>query len=153
MKKKHDQQVEELQKQIEEWKNKYLRALADYQNLEKHKQAEIAEIHRSAGAVVFKRLLPIIDTFERAQAQLNDSGLGLALKELKALLVEFGVEKMQVVGRDFNPHQMECVEAMAGDDEMVIEEVLPGYMLRGKVLRVAQVKVGKKITNKQDVPT
>jgi molecular chaperone GrpE len=128
----------------EEWKNKYLRALADYQNLERRTREEKQEIRLYAGEVLLVRLLPVVDTFEKAAAHLNDAGLGLALKQLQAFLIEQGVEKLNVVGKSFNPHEMECVEVVAGEDNIVVEEMMPGYMLRGKILRVAQVKVGKK---------
>lgn len=144
MKKKSDQQVETLQKQIEELKAKYLRALADYQNLEKRATAEKEETRKFAVELFLKRLLSVVDTFERAQQHLNDHGLALALKEVSALLEEYKVVKMEVVGKIFNPHEMECLEVVKGEENKVIEEILPGYRLREKVLRVAQVKVGKK---------
>lgn len=143
MKKKHDEQVGELNKQAEEWKNKYLRALADYQNLEKRTHADKEETRKFAVAVFLERLLPVVDTLERAQGHLSDTGLALALKELAAILSEFGVERMKTEGQAFNPHEMECVEAVDGKENEVVEEVLPGYRLHGKLLRVAQVKVGK----------
>ncbi|MEK7129554.1 MAG: nucleotide exchange factor GrpE [Patescibacteria group bacterium] len=143
MKKKHDEQLEELKKQAEEWKNKYLRALADYQNLEKRTWQDKEETRKFAVSVFLERLLPVVDTLERAQGHLSDTGLALALKELTALLGEFGVERMATEGRAFNPHEMECIEVVEGKANEVIEEVLPGYRLHGKILRVAQVKVGK----------
>lgn len=144
MKNKQNDQTDELQKQIEEWKAKYLRALADYQNLEKRKSEEIGVVRRFAGEIILVKLLAIVDTFERAGKHLNDQGLALALKEFSAFLKEQGVEKMEVVGKPFNPHEMECIEVVDGEDTIVIEELLPGYTLYGKVIRVAQVKVGKK---------
>lgn len=144
MKKRNDEKLEELSKQIEEWKNKYLRALADYQNLEKRTHADKEETRKFAVAVFLERLLPVVDTLERAQKHLSDTGLALALKELTALLCEFGVERVQTEGQAFNPHEMECVEVIDGKENEVIEEVLPGYRLHGKIVRVAQVKVGKK---------
>ena len=143
MKKKTDEELIALQKQGEDWKNKYLRALADYQNLEKRTHAEKEETRKFAVRIFLERLLPVADTVAKAQQHLSDPGLGLALKELDALLSEFGVEKIQTVGLSFNPHEMECIEVIAGNDNEVMEESLPGYRLHGKVLRVAQVKVGK----------
>ena len=137
MKKKHDEQ-------IEDWKAKYLRALADYQNLEKRTQAEKPEIRRFAAGGILMRLLPVLDTLTKASTLVQDTGLELALKELSAVLSEQGVEKIEVVGKPFDPHRMECVEVVAGTDNIVVEETLPGYRLHGKILRVAQVKVGKK---------
>lgn len=151
MKKQGIGETEELKKQAEEWKNKYLRALADYQNLEKRTHAEKEETRKFAVRIFLERLLPVADTVAKAQQHLSDPGLGLALKELDALLSEFGVEKIQTVGQPFNPHEMECIEVIAGNDNEVMEESLPGYRLHGKVLRIAQVKVGRKTesTNKQ----
>ncbi len=145
MKKQEDQtkHIEELQKQAEEWKTKYVRALADYQNLEKRTYAEKEEIRKYAAETILERLLPVLDSFELAQKHLNDQGLVLALKKWYAFLAERGVERIDTVGREFNPHEMECVEVVIGEDNNVIEEVLPGYKLFDKVLRVAQVKVGR----------
>ena len=139
MKKKDDTKRLEA----EEWKNKYLRALADYQNLEKRKSEELGEVRKFAGEVILSKLLPIVDTFARAQENLNDQGLKLALNELEAFIADFGVKELEVVGKPFNPHEMECIEVVDGEDNIVIEEVFPGYALHGKVIRVAQVKVGK----------
>ncbi|MBI4066251.1 nucleotide exchange factor GrpE [Candidatus Gottesmanbacteria bacterium] len=143
MKKKQHDQIEELQKQIEEWKSKYLRALADYQNLEKRKSEEIGQVRQFAGEILLTKLLPVVDTFERAQAHLKDQGLAFVLKELEVFLADAGVKKMEVVGKPFSPHEMECIEVVSGDDNIVIGETLPGYTLHGKVIRVAHVKVGK----------
>ncbi len=145
--KKHDDQTkqkDELKKHAEEWKAKYLRALADYQNLEKRTHSEKEESRRFAIEVFLERLLPVIDTLERATRHLNDQGLALALKEFEAALSEFGVTKIETVGRVFNPHEMECVEVVGGEENKVVEELQPGYRLHDKILRVAKVKVGKK---------
>ena len=151
MKKKTDEDTELLQKQIEEWKSKYLRALADYQNLEKRTSEEKQEIRRYASERILLKLLPVFDTLIKAQIHLADKGLDLVIKEFHAVLFEEGVSRIEVTGKEFNPHEMECVEVVEGQDNVVVEEVLPGYMIHGKVLRVARVKVGKesKSTNAQ----
>ena len=73
---------------------------------------------------------------------LNDTGLDLAYKELVSVLVEQGVERIEVLGRQFDPTHMDCIEVVEGKENQVMEEVAPGYRFRGKVLRVARVKVG-----------
>lgn len=143
-KQKHDgREIKQVQ-EVEEWKNKYLRALADYQNLERRTHAEKEEVRRFASQVILERLFPVVDTFERVAAHNADAGIALAVKQLLAVLQEQGVEKIDVIGKPFNPHEMECIEVVEGDDNTVIAEVLPGYRLHNKILRVAQVKVGKK---------
>lgn len=154
MKKKQNDEENELPKQIEEWKGKYLRALADYHNLEKRSQEEKVQVHVFAAEMVLMKLLPIVDTLERAQTHLKDTGLALALKEMESFLVTHGVKKFSVVGMVFDPGSMECIEVVDGEDNRVIGELRPGYTLHEKVIRVAQVKVGKKIitnpTNDKD---
>lgn len=146
----HAKKVEELTKavaaaqtQAQELQGKYLRVLADYQNLEKRTQAEKQEIRKYAAEVVVTKLLPATDTLVKASAHLKDAGLELALKELFTAFSELGVEKIDVVGKPFDPHQMECIEVVPGKENAVVEELLPGYRLHDKILRVAQVKVGK----------
>lgn len=147
MKKQDDQtkqKIEELAKQIEEWKTKYLRALSDYQNLERRAHEEKDEVRKFAAEIILARLFPVIDTLKKAKDHIKDEGLDLAFRELESVLDELGVTKIEVLGKAFNPHEMECVEVVEGLDNQVVEEVLPGYRFRGKILRVAKVKVGKK---------
>ena len=127
---------------VDDWKTKYVRALADYQNLEKRTWNEKEETRRFAIQVFLERLLPVVDTFERATKHINDQGLTLALKELEAVLTEFGVTKIKTTGREFNPHEMECIEVTTGEENKVVEELQSGYKLHEKILRVAKVKVG-----------
>ena len=136
-----------MKKQLDEWKNKYLRALADYQNLEKRTREEKEEIGKFAAEVVLGRLLPAMDSLSKAREHIKDSGLDLTLKEFEAAFAELGVTKLEVVGKQFDPHIMECIEVTQGPDNEVTEELLPGYKYHDKILRVAQVKVGKKHTN------
>ncbi len=135
--KKHDDQTEE-------WKTKYLRALADYQNLERRNLSERDEVRKFASELVLMRILTAIDTLRKAKDHIKDAGLDLAFKEFIAILEGEGVEEMKTVGEPFDPHQMECIEVVEGEDNKVVEELRPGYRLHHKVLRVAQVKVGKK---------
>lgn len=132
-----------MKKQEEDWKSKYLRALADYQNLEKRAREQINESREFAAEVIIARLLPVVDTFTKVKEHILDPGFDLAYKELIAVLTEQGVEKILVLGKQFNPHEMECIEVIEGPDNEVVAELLPGYLFRGKIIRVAQVKVGK----------
>lgn len=153
MKKKTDEQSEVLEKQIEEWKGKYLRVLADYQNLEKRTQEEASNVRRFAAEMVLTKLLVVGDTLEKAQEHLGDTGLSLALKELAAVYRSQGVIKLEVVGKQFDPKFMECIEVGEGENNIVVEELLSGYTLHGKVIRVARVKVGRKQESTNDKST
>lgn len=130
-------------KEAEEWKSKYVRVLADYQNLEKRTEERVNDVRQFAAEVILNRLLPVVDTFSKVREHVHDAGLELAVKELLSVLAEQGVEKMDVKDKQFDPTSMECVEVVEGADNRVIEEMLPGYTFRGKILRIAMVKVGK----------
>jgi len=137
-------QLQSLQLQIEELKNKYLRALADYQNLEKRAFQEKTEARVYASEITLRKFIPAIDSLERATKHIKDEGLDLSLKEFNAALAACGVKRIETMNTEFDPFTMECLEVVPGKDGNVVEEVLSGYMLHDKVLRVAQVKVGKK---------
>lgn len=147
MKKKADENAPDAHKQVDEWKAKYLRALADYQNLERRSQEDKEQVRTFAAEIILTRLLPVLDTLGKAQHHLKDAGLDLAIRELWAVVEEQGVTKIEAKGKVFNPHEMECIETVEGPENQVVEETLPGYMFRGKVLRVAHVKVGKSKTH------
>ena len=106
-------------------------------------QEEKEQVRAFAAEVILTRLLPVADTLRKVKDHLQDPAVELAYKELYAVLQEQGVEYIPVVGKPFDPHEMECIEVVDGANNEVIEELLPGYRFRGKVLRVAGVKVGK----------
>ncbi len=145
VKKTTDIDIEKLKSEIEEWKGKYLRALADYQNLEKRFGEQRQEIVRYASEKVIREMLSILDTFEKAQEHIKDEGLALGVKNFQTVLEGNGLTKIEVLGKKFDPLQMECIEVV-GDSKAddVTEELRKGYKLGEKVIRVAQVKVGKR---------
>lgn len=151
MKKTHEISIEQVQKELEEWKGKYLRALADYQNLEKRISQDRQEQEKYASGKVIHEMLTVFDTLEKAQKHLKDPGLSLGVKGFWEVLKRFGVQKIEVYGKKFDPIHMECTEVVESDrDDEIVEEVRPGYSLHSKVLRVARVKVGKKKTEHKE---
>lgn len=141
--KKLQEQLTEEMKTAEDWKNKALRSLADYRNLEKRTQDELMSRTADAQARVFARLLPIVDSIEKLRDHIKDAAVDVVVKQLMAFLEEANVKKVDVVGKPFDPHTMECIETVEGGDGIVIEETEPGYMRGDTLLRVAKVKVGK----------
>ncbi len=139
---KTDAASEALKREAEEWKTKYMRALADYQNLEKRSSERVSEVRQFAAEIILSRLLPVVDTFSKVKEHLSDPGLDLAYKELLSVLTEQGVERIDVLEKVFDPTEMDCIEVVEGKADHVVEESVPGYRFRGKVLRVARVKVG-----------
>lgn len=144
------QQSVPVQDEALAWKTKYIRALADYQNLQKRTEDERQEMRLYATGVFLKKLLPVVDDLERAQSHVQDPGLALAMKQLQSVLVGQGVTKIDVVGKPFDPYMMECIEVVEGKKDTVIREVTPGYMYFDKLLREAKVNVGGGETQKQE---
>jgi len=138
-------ETEVLKGEVENWKNKYLRALADYQNLEKRVSLERETTVKFAARSLTFKLLDVLDSLRKADTHLNDAGLTLALKQFTDILKAEQLEHIDVLGKKFDPHVMECVEVNGnGNDDTVTEELSPGYTMYGVVIRPAKVKVGKR---------
>lgn len=134
-----------LESESELWKNKYLRALADYQNLEKRiKESRENEVKYASGNIILK-ILPVLDILEQVAKTNSDQGLILALKQFIEVLSHENVQRLEVLGREFDPLTMECLEVVPGEkDNLVVQELRTGYKMYDKVIRTARVKVGKK---------
>lgn len=125
-----------------DYKDKYLRSLADYQNLIKRTQKEKQDAIQFANEVFVEKLLPVLDHLERAKGHVEDEGVGLIYKELSRVLEEIGVETINVdKTEEFNPEYMECIEAEK--DGKMLEITRAGYRYKDKVIRPVQVKVVK----------
>ena len=138
---------------VEEWKNKYLRALADYQNLEKRFLEEKEEIIKSANFQLILKLLPFIDSVDKGEIFIKDQGLKIAKENLLKTLKEIGLQEIEVLNHEFDPRLAEAIDMVTGDKDNIVVEVLrKGYQMNGRILRVAQVKVSKKIINSDSSP-
>jgi molecular chaperone GrpE len=142
MKKKTDIDMHQTAEGESEWKEKCLRALADYQNLEKRTREEVHEARTYAAERIVRELLPVIDNLERATKHIADDGLLHILRQFNGVLAEAGVTRISVEGKAFDPTEMECVTMGEGADGAVLEELTAGYRLHGKVIRAAHVRVG-----------
>lgn len=139
-----------LQKQVEEYKSKYLRALADYQNYEKRMIDERQRIMRMAHMEVLIQLLPVFDNIDKAGIFYTDEGLKMVITQLKQILHNMGLKEIDIVGKEFDPYNAEAVELVPSDKENIVLEVLTkGYQYDGEMVRPAKVKVGKKQEEKQ----
>lgn len=138
----NDERIEALEQQVEDFKTKYVRALADYQNLERRVQEQRKELILSANRELLLRILPILDTLQLAKQHSEDKALAASIQQFLSILKSEGVIAIETVGKEFNPAIMECVTTQEGDDNIVLSEVRSGYLLSDKLLRSAQVIVG-----------
>lgn len=143
-----------FQKELEEesWENKYLRALADYQNVLKQSAREREEFVKYAVSDFLQDILPVYDHLKLSILGLNAEeaknpwavGVGHVLKQFKEVLESRGIMEIKTVGEKFDHNTM---EAISGEGETVKQEIMPGYKLNGRVIRPAKVIVEKEKEN------
>ncbi len=126
---------------------KYLRALADYQNLEKRVALDRLNLIKYTNAMLLTKLIPVLDDLERAQAHLNDAGLTHILSQFIKLLDTEGVKVINPVSSLFDPATMDCAEVVEGEKDKVVATQLKGYLYQNRVLRPARVTVGNGSVN------
>ncbi len=136
-------ETEKTEEELNKLRHQLKRTLADYQNLEKRVAKDKNEWIRLANKQLLLRILPALDNLMLAEKHTQDEGVIMSINQLLLSFENEGVKKMDVLGKDFNPETMECVQTVEGEDGKVVEEVKAGYMLNDRVLRVAQVIVGK----------
>ncbi|NCN99694.1 nucleotide exchange factor GrpE [Candidatus Falkowbacteria bacterium] len=128
------------------WENKYLRALADYQNLLKQSTKDREEFVKYALDDFLQNILPIYDHLKLSVAGLSEEegknawaqGVRHVLKQFSEVLSQHGIEEIKTVGEKFDHNTMEAID---GSGETVKQEVMPGYKLNGKLIRPAKVIV------------
>ena len=132
-----------LKEKVEELENQVKRTLADYRNLENRVQNERGEWILKANKQLLLNILPVLDTLVLASKHSKDQSLALSLQQFLDILEKEGVKRIETESKSFDPVLMEGIGAVEGEEGKVIEETRHGYMLYDKVLRPAQVQVGK----------
>jgi len=137
--------INELKKEVKLWENKYLRALADYQNLERRAAEQLTIQQKKANKSLILKFLDVLDDLEKGEIFIKDPGLKLIKEKYIKILKEEGVTEINVLGKLFNPQTAECVVVVPGErDNIVVEVIRKGYQLNEEMIRVARVKVEKK---------
>lgn len=138
-----EDEIARLKQKVEELENQARRIFADYQNLEKRVAKERREWLIKANKDLILRLLPALDVLLLSGKHIEDEGLKLSIQKFFDILKIEGVEKIETVGKEFDPNLMEGIKTLAGDENKVIEELRPGFKMGESVLRPAQVTVGQ----------
>jgi molecular chaperone GrpE len=148
-------ELETLQKDLEEMKNRYYRALADYQNLQRRSAKEILEARNRGVEDFVKKLLPVIDTMEKAVEQISQTnvdkkvmdGLEMFSIQFTDVLEKEGLKPIPAKGKKFDPnyHEAMCKRTDENvEDEIVLTEFEKGYTFRERVLRTAKVEINNR---------
>ena len=141
------------QNDAEQWKDKYIRLVAEFENYKKRTLKEKSELILNGSEKTVAAILPILDDFERATADKTEDpqaikeGYELIYKKFLKALETLGVNKIKTDNADFNVDYHEAIAMVPGmgDDKKgkVIDCVQTGYTLNDKVIRHAKVAVGQ----------
>ena len=146
--------VTELEAKLEEAENRYLRLQADFDNFRRRSRLDLEASAKYRAQSLVSDLLPAIDNFDRAlKMEANNEhvqsvlqGMEMVYRSLIEALNKEGVEAIEAVGQEFDPHRHQAV--MQENDEnygpnTVVAELQKGYLLKDRVIRPAMVKVNQ----------
>ena len=148
-----DKKKDELEQQIAELTQDLQRTRADFENYRKRVEAEKTAAREAGQSAAILRLLPVIDNIERAVVHIPDDlkdnkwaqGVTGLTKNLEKSLDALNLKRIEAkVGDEFNPELHEAIqfdEEAEGDKEIIADELQAGYLLNGRPIRHAMVKV------------
>jgi molecular chaperone GrpE len=150
-----ESRLEQTEKEKQDLYDRLLRTTADFDNFRKRVSKEKDDLIRYGNEKLARELLPVIDNFERALQQAENSpdnkalreGIEMILKQFIAVLEKFGVKNFTAIGQPFDPNKHEAMvhqESSEHEENAVISEFQKGYYLHDKLLRPALVAVAKK---------
>ncbi|SHK79352.1 nucleotide exchange factor GrpE [Desulforamulus aeronauticus] len=144
-----------LLEKMAEAENNYnwaLRLQADYENLRRRTRQEREELLKYGSEQLIKNLLPVMDNFARALNSAGDggekfiNGVEMIQRQLNDVLSNEGLAPIPALEEPFDPNLHDAVMQVEDSDQpenTVVEELLTGYYLKGKVIRHSMVKVAK----------
>lgn len=137
--------------ELDDLRQTLLRRQADFDNYRKRIEKERTEDSKRATARVIEGLIPVIDGFEHALAAHREKeyenyrkGFELIYKQLLDNVTKLGAERIDPVGKQFDPHShqaMDRLETTDHEDGTIVQTFQPGYVFHGRVLRPAMVRV------------
>ena len=145
-------EIKKLQDENIELKDKWQRALADYQNLERRTQTEISQRVSEKTNNLLLNFLNIYEDFLRAEnslskEKLNTDGIQAVIKNMESLLSENNIKPIDAIGEIFDPQIHEAVSIVEDnslDDGTITQEVSKGYISGKAILKPSKVIVSKK---------
>lgn len=149
------EQLETAQRELASLKEQMLRDRADLENYRKRLIRDKEDSIKFANENLIKDLLQPLDDFSRAleaaestkdYAKVHDGVVMVNSQLYSTLEKNWGLQKIESVGKEFNPEEHEAYMVVTDDSletETVLQEFIVGYKLHGRVLRPSKVKVGK----------
>jgi molecular chaperone GrpE len=146
-------EVARLSAEADDYKTRYLRAQADFDNFRRRSRQEKEEFAAYANTKIIEELLPVLDTFEMAMKSADNSdvktlltGVDMVYRQLQTALGNYGLTAIESVGQPFDPNVHEGVMQVESPDHpagTVVMEMRKGYKLKDKTLRPAMVQVSQ----------
>ncbi|MBQ3684371.1 MAG: nucleotide exchange factor GrpE [Methanomicrobium sp.] len=139
---------EELQAQVDEYKDKYLRLAADFDNFRKRSAKESGERAARATENFAIEVLDVVDNIDRALAADEKAlreGVVQIQKVLAKILENHSISPIESKNAQFDPNKHEAIAYVPSDEKegIIIDELIRGYTIGDKVLRCAKVAVSK----------
>lgn len=149
-----EQKIAELQAKLDETENKMLRAQADFDNFKRRSRLDQEAAQKYRAQSLVSEIIPALDNFERAlqieadndQTKSLLQGVNMVYNQLVQALKNEGVEAINSVGEQFDPHLHQAVMQIEDENyesNSVVEELQKGYKLKDRVIRPAMVKVNQ----------
>jgi len=151
---KESEKIKEMEAEVSELKDKYLRLYAEFDNYKRRTVKEKLDMMRNAAQDTLTSLLPILDDFDRAKKIADDpatvetftDGVELVYQKLYSTLKNLGLREMDSTGQDFDPEQHDAITDIESAPELkgkVVDTIEKGYYLHDKIIRHAKVVTGK----------
>ena len=152
---KLQKEIDNLKKQLEDEKDKYLRLNAEFDNARKRAVKDHEEFLKYAGEKIIQEFIDVFESLERGienakKADNKDKliqGMELVYKKFKIVLEKNGLAPIKALGEKFDHNRHEAMMQTLTDEseeDKILEEFAKGYMLNGKVIRYSKVRVSKK---------
>ena len=149
---KHEKEIEELGEKLAEAQDRFQRTLAEFDNFRKRTEKEKSAMFEMGASDIIKKLLPIVDNFERGFKSITDEeketpfakGMDMVYKQTMKMLEDAEVKPIEAVGLEFNPDLHNAVMHVEDDsvgENIIVEEFEKGYTYRESVIRHSMVKV------------
>jgi molecular chaperone GrpE len=148
-----DEALVKAEENLAGWK----RTQADLENYRKRKESESSGLINFGKQAAFVQILPVLDSLQQAMVhapQIDDEkykawkiGLDGIVKQINSAISQMGVERIEAIGKRFDPELHEAVREVPGnEDGIVVEEYQTGYLLNGQMIRPAQVAISKVVS-------
>lgn len=146
---------EQLRQEVENERDKFLRLFAEFENFKKRTSKERMELYKTANQDVIIAMLPVLDDFDRALAEIGKSGDEALLKGVELIHEKFkhtlnskGLELVEIsVGEEFNSDYAEAITQIPSPSPelkgKIVDVIEKGYRLGEKIIRFPKVVIGQ----------